>query len=566
VRIISDKDAIENIIGEPGRWAFYLGAGLSVESGVPTAQQISADVRAAMAKRQPELSPDQLDRELEWSSPARRYPTCIRRGFPNEERRLSYFRSIVRDAEPAFCHYAVALLMSQGYARRTCLTTNFDHLLEMAFARVGIADSQAIRDDFEADFWHEREGRFFILKLHGDIDTLNIRNTREETISISERMQRTVERVAEDSGLVILGSAGNEKSVRALFDDIGRRDDALSLGLLWGVFMGTKRPERPPDDVEALVRRKLDQAEINEDIVNVIGDSRNQLFSFFPIWGAGEFLLDLVRATERRDLVAAATQRLDHEMRLRHIFRSAGLSEDAVEQHLASLRKKRKPVERAGRGASGPAPDQVASFTARDGQAEIRVLYGDITSRSLMGAAEFRERRRAVVSPEDTLISAGGGVAYQLLAKAGSEAILNELAKFGPIAQGTVAVTSAGALPVHYIIHAAALEIREDASYAVSGEAVRATMLSILDAAAALRVGCTFVPLLGAGVASLEALESLQGLMDGAIAWLGDSTNSLAVPMTIAILVYEERLLPRGEVLDVVRDVAQLAAPTRPGG
>jgi O-acetyl-ADP-ribose deacetylase len=262
-----------------------------------------------------------------------------------------------------------------------------------------------------------------------------------------------------------------------------------------------------------------------------------------------------VRETERKELIAAANRRLDHEMRLRHIFRSAGLPDEAVAQHLTSLRAKRTQVPPP-RDAPSRAPDLVASFPARDGNAELRVLYGDITSRSLMDGEEFRSRRRAVVSPEDTLISAGGGVAYQLLVKAGPEAILNELAKFGQIAQGTVAVTSAGALPLHYVIHAAAIKVREDGSYDASRQSVRDTMFSILDAAAALQVGCTLVPLLGAGVASLEPPASLRGLLDGAVAWLDDPDNVMAVPMTVAIMVYEERLLPRADVLEIVRDVA----------
>lgn len=76
--------------------------------------------------------------------------------------------------------------------------------------------------------------------------------------------------------------------------------------------------------------------------------------------------------------------------------------------------------------------------------------YGDVTKRLWMSHEEFERVTRAVVSPEDTCISAGGGVAYLLLEKAGKYAILNELSKFSslsedgqsPVERGKVAVTS----------------------------------------------------------------------------------------------------------------------------
>ena len=524
LRIISDAEAIRNILGERGRYALYLGAGASAEAGVPTAESICGEIRADLLARAglAQAPADEIERwaddYLSWSDPSRRYVTCIRRWLANEARRVEYFRRLVLGVSPSYCHYAVALLMTGNYLRRTCLTTNFDHLLESAFVQEGIAECQPIRSKFECQYWDSNSDRYYLLKLHGDIDTLNILNTREETIAISEEMRASVESLVRRSGLVVLGTAGGEKSVRAMFEELGRKaseeEGVLSFGLLWGVYMGTPRPlALTPDELRRRVVERIQQSEINRDIVEAIGDSSNALFCFFPVWSAGEFMRDLVTATQDKPLIGRATQRLDREMRLRHVFSNAGLSDEAVTRHLGALRKQSSLTDKP--EAPSPDPELVLSAAANAGACALRVMYGDITSRSLMGDDEFADVRRAVVSPDDTLVSAGGGVAYQLLEKAGRPAMLNEIAKFAPIPQRTVAVTSAGALPIHYVFHAATIEVDRAGAYNVSKEDVTQTVLAVLDTAWALHVNVVWIPLLAAGVASLEPVNSAAKVMDG---------------------------------------------------
>src|SRR5262249_29232395 len=145
---------------------------------------------------------------------------------------------------------------------------------------------------------------------------------------------------------------------------------------------------------------------------------------FFPIWGSGSFLFSLISASGDKSLIGTAERFLDHEMRLRHVFGRAGLDPRAIETHLKALDAQRRRIQ-----ASDVSPESVCSARREAPQTVVRVLYGDITSRSLMGAPEFAGARRAVVSPDDTCISAGGGVAYGILRKAGAQVLLNELGK-----------------------------------------------------------------------------------------------------------------------------------------
>jgi O-acetyl-ADP-ribose deacetylase (regulator of RNase III) len=554
MRIISDIEVIRYVLGQKGRYAPYLGAGASIEADVKSAEAICEQIRD-------ELVPGDLPKakhaawandHLNWSDPSRRYVTCIRQRYPNEAIRVEYFRGLLRDKQPSFCHHAVALLMGRGWLRNTCLTSNFDHLLESAFTRQGNSEWQAIRSEYECPFWQDRNDRYYILKLHGDIDTENILNTRDETIRIGEGMQTIVETVVRGGGLLVLGTSGNEKSIRGLFDHLrpGTRgvNTPLSLGLFWGVYMDSPRPKRLDEEkLRRQVERRIEETEINRDIVDMMEDVKNELFCFFPVWGAGEFMFDLVQATPDDTLRSIASRSLDHDMRLRAVFGRAGLSEEAIKKHLKSLHDQRSAVD--GRKRSAQEEELVSTTSLPGSGARLRVVYGDITSTKILGTDGLTAARRAVVSPEDTCISAGGGVAYQLLEEAGPDVILIELAKFSPVPQRSVAVTSGGNLPVHYIFHAAALQIEEDAAYSVSPDDVEAAVADILRKASVLEIDALWIPLIGAGVASLEPLQSFEAILRGLADW-DRGPEEDQIPLTVTVVIYRERDLPRHEAAE----------------
>jgi O-acetyl-ADP-ribose deacetylase (regulator of RNase III) len=219
-------------------------------------------------------------------------------------------------------------------------------------------------------------------------------------------------------------------------------------------------------------------------------------------------------------------------MRLRHVFGEAGLPPAAIEAHLQRLEPKRTQLERP---EERQRPVEVSSFKSKNGNVVIRVLYGDITSRSFMSSEEFQDLRRAVISPDDTFVTAGGGVAETLLLKAGRQFVLNELAKFSPIGQGTVAVTSGGNLPVHYLFHAAAIKVEHDASYTVSKDSVYQATLAAFEKAEALEIGALWLPLMGTGLAGLEPKESLAGMLEAIRDWEAKFGGT----MTIMIFIYK---------------------------
>src|SRR5262249_32722675 len=143
------------------------------------------------------------------------------------------------------------LLMRHGYLKRTCLTTNFDKLMEIAFAQQTVSNFQAIRSDEETRYWGERD-KYYVLKLHGDYDTGNILNTINETIRIPKGLQEISTGFLQRSGLVVLGCSGYEQSVQAYLDDLWQMQDRsiLNFGIYWGIYMGDRRPAQMKEHEE----------------------------------------------------------------------------------------------------------------------------------------------------------------------------------------------------------------------------------------------------------------------------------------------------------------------------
>src|SRR6185369_7417537 len=160
--VVSDRVAAAQILQTRGAYNGFFGAGLSVEAGVPTADQICVQIAKSQLRiygfgesadiNAPDVH-DWLIKNLGWQYTEERYAKCIRTQFANPADRVDFFRRELAQVSPSFAHHGAAILMSEGVLSRTCLTTNFDKLLETAFATQGKTECQALRTAGEVQYW-----------------------------------------------------------------------------------------------------------------------------------------------------------------------------------------------------------------------------------------------------------------------------------------------------------------------------------------------------------------------------------------------------------------------------
>jgi O-acetyl-ADP-ribose deacetylase len=120
----------------------------------------------------------------------------------------------------------------------------------------------------------------------------------------------------------------------------------------------------------------------------------------------------------------------------------------------------------------------------------IKVVAGDITTQTV----------DAIVNAANAHLAHGGGVAAAI-ARAGGSVIQEEsnawVAAHGPLFPGVAAVTSAGAMPVGWVIHVAGPIHRPDQD---NVRLLAAAVTTALDAAARLGARSVALPAISAGI------------------------------------------------------------------
>jgi hypothetical protein len=197
-----------------GIYALLLGSGISRAAEVPTGWEIQLDLIRRVAR----LEGEHCD-----PYPAEWY--AVRHGEPPnysellgtlaktsaERSRLlrEYFEPTEEERErgvklPTAAHRAIAELIKSGYVR-VVMTTNFDRLLEQAIENVGIVPTVIASADAAQGALPLAHTPCTVIKLHGDYLDARIRNTEEELAAYPKALDRLLDRIFDEYGLIVCG-------------------------------------------------------------------------------------------------------------------------------------------------------------------------------------------------------------------------------------------------------------------------------------------------------------------------------------------------------------------------
>lgn len=144
---------------------------------------------------------------------------------------------------------------------------------------------------------------------------------------------------------------------------------------------------------------------------------------------------------------------------------------------------------------------------------ELEAVLGDMTS----------EPVDAIVNAANTNLAHGGGLAGAIVAR-GGEVIQEESNELAPVATGEAVVTSAGALPCRWVIHAVGPVWGEGGEESSLRSAVRAS----LDRAAELAATSIALPAISTGIFGYPKEDGTAAIVDEARSWLlGNPESSL---------------------------------------
>lgn len=243
--------------------AWFLGAGASAASNIPTGYDMIVDFKARLFSAAVGIARREIDpgdplwaqrietyfdgqHGLPPAGSPDEYATAFEAVYPEPADRRAYIDRNVNRGVPAFAHRVLAALISDG--RVPCLfTTNFDDLVERSAAAandllpvqaqhrltIGALDSA---DRAERCL---RESSWpLLVQLHGDYRSEQLKNTREELRRQDERLRRVLVECCQRFGLVVVGYSGRDHSIMSALHDAIRRG-AFPAGLFWILRPGT---------------------------------------------------------------------------------------------------------------------------------------------------------------------------------------------------------------------------------------------------------------------------------------------------------------------------------------
>ena len=226
------------------KFAFFLGAGCSVSSGIPAAGTL---VNERWIPRLRDLrEPHEAD-HLSWAErwlpgfkrddPAQSYGRLIDELFVTADDRQREIESLCDGRSPAFGYAVLAQLVASAGSRfNVVLTTNFDDLVADALYLFTESRPLVIQHESLAAFIRPTRTRPLVVKLHGD-HRLAPRNTALETEALAAEISRHTAMVLNDRGVIFMGYGGNDKGILKLLRELPV--DALPSGAYW------VHPEQP---------------------------------------------------------------------------------------------------------------------------------------------------------------------------------------------------------------------------------------------------------------------------------------------------------------------------------
>lgn len=218
---------------------WFIGAGCSVSSGVPTAASLVSTWLPQLKEREEGSShgwqvwASERFPGFRLSRRAAHYGEIIDALFDVEELRQREVERITSGVDPGVGYAVLAQLMTNDSFGERCnvvLTTNFDDLVADALYLTTTKKPLVVVHESLAPFARKSAVRPLVVKLHGDA-RLAPRNTPSELRDIDDMLTAKVGALLDGAALVFLGYAGRDESILRLFESVGT--DLLRQGVYW---------------------------------------------------------------------------------------------------------------------------------------------------------------------------------------------------------------------------------------------------------------------------------------------------------------------------------------------
>jgi hypothetical protein len=237
---------------------FFLGAGASVTSGVPSAQMciwewkrdIFLTNNVGLEEQFTELSLASVRQRIQrWldkqgiypaENAADEYSAFIEACYPIPDGRRAYFEEKIRKAQPHIGYQLLCLLSEAGLIR-SVWTTNFDALTARAAAGFKITPIEVGIDSRDRIARSPKTGELLIVSVHGDYRYDRLTNTARELKELDARLLEQMTAQLSAGHVIVIGYSGRDFSVMKSLETAFRRPGPGAL--YWCIQEATAIPD-----------------------------------------------------------------------------------------------------------------------------------------------------------------------------------------------------------------------------------------------------------------------------------------------------------------------------------
>lgn len=258
IKTISAAQFVTAFDLRPNLVAWFLGAGASAASGIPTGYAMIRDFKAQIFCRETNLSKREIDTadpiwidridaffrqnsQLPPDGDPTEYAKAFEAVYPQARHRRQYIDDAISKGTPCFGHKVLGSLMAAG--KVDCVfTTNFDPLIEeSALSANGILpiDNQnrptvAAIDSADRAMRCLNESDWpLVAKLHGDYQSIAIKNTGSELEEQDARMRHVLVETGKRFGMIFVGYSGRDASIMDALNTILDAPSPFPNGVYW---------------------------------------------------------------------------------------------------------------------------------------------------------------------------------------------------------------------------------------------------------------------------------------------------------------------------------------------
>ena len=296
---IQATDALAtSMYASPGLYAVLLGAGMSLSAGQMGAWDILCDLITKVAKSHGDVLDNLQESPEEWwtrtTGEEPRYEAVLERLGPTPGARQQLLQSYFEPAKGgqevsgSLAHQYLADLCVTGRVK-VIITTNFDRLIEQALSAKGIK-FQVLGPKDISTMIPLVHAPVTVIKLHGDYQSLDIRNTAQELSKYTGPLSRLLRDIFTDFGLIVIGWSGRwDSALRELI----QRNASRKYPMYWVDYDG----------------------QYAEEATQLV---QNRQAHPISSRGADQFLEDLCQRINRLDQISRRKERLTFPRSIRY--------------------------------------------------------------------------------------------------------------------------------------------------------------------------------------------------------------------------------------------------------